>query len=171
MFPFSFLKRDPDFKDWCCFRQKSFKKGRGIIFFSIKIMSRYATLIIVLYLTACCPPESRSLTLKAENLIYDAISSSGQSTVRCSFDKKTSRGDFECNMKTCFNTTSGLVTQHRVACHRVRNRILTFDERSMNLIRATQVPMNELRMIIKGSWKDWLGLQFIEYLAARTKFY
>lgn len=134
-------------------------------------MTRYAALIIILYLITCCPRDSGSLTLKAPlTVIHSIIRSSGQSTA-CSYEKNSLRGDFMCHTKTCFNMTTGEVILNRHSCHRIKNRIPTFDERSRNLINAALIPMNALRMIIKGSWKDWLGLQFIEYLAQQIDFY
>ena len=132
-------------------------------------MTRHAaTLCFAFVFSACCLPDALSLIFKG-NLMRDAFPSAGHSTV-CSSDTNSSHGDFACFSRTCFNRTSGLVTTYRVSCHRVRNRLLPFDERSRELIRVSQIPMNAVRMIIKGVWKDWLGVQFIEFLARRIKF-
>jgi hypothetical protein len=133
-------------------------------------MTPYAVLIMIFILITCCPHDSGSLTLKTPlTLMQSIIQSSGQSTA-CSYDKNTLRGDFMCHTKTCFNITTGEVIVNRHSCHRIKDRIATFDERSRNLINAALIPMNALRMIIKGSWKDWLGLQFIDYLARQIEF-
>lgn len=131
------------------------------------MMTRYAvTAIITIYsLITFCPQATDSSLITSDSLILE--DSIGQSPV-CAFDRNSTRNDFVCWTKTCFNRTSGLVTEYRSSCHRVKNRLIPFDERSRHLIRVSQIPMNELRMIIKGAWKDWVGLQFIEYLASRA---
>ena len=134
-----------------------------------------ASLIIIVCLINCCPQLLHASLLHGldfeANLKLQTSSSKGQSPVVCSFDRNGLRDDFMCSTKTCFNTTSGSVVHHRVSCHRIKNRVVTLDEQTRQLIHVSMIPFNELRMIFKGAWKDWLGLQFLEWVYSKVKFY
>ena len=88
----------------------------------------------------------------------------------CQTDRNATRQDFLCTSKTCYNTTSGLVTTFKSVCYRYKNRIESMDERTRKLMKVAKEPVEATKVIIKTAWKDWLGLQFIEYLYQKTKF-
>jgi hypothetical protein len=88
----------------------------------------------------------------------------------CQSDRNATRKDFLCTSKTCYNSTSGLVTSYKTACYRFNNRIATFDERARHLIKVSKEPLQATKVIFKGAWKDWVGLQFIDWMYSKAKF-
>lgn len=88
----------------------------------------------------------------------------------CNIDRNVTKGEFRCTIKVCYRLSSGIVTTHKMSCHRVINRIDQFDERARQLMHISRVPVKETKEIFKIAWKDWVGLQFINFLSEKMKF-
>ena len=93
-----------------------------------------------------------------------------EANIICQTDRNGTRQDFLCTSKTCYNATSGLVTTFKSVCYRYKNRIESMDERTRKLMKVAKEPVEATKAIMKTAWKDWLGVQFIEYLYLKTKF-